>query len=280
MQARNPSSSTMSDPQTSTASDPFARNQANYASGDLVQFYAGGGKLKLAEEVILRRLRPRLQGGALLDIGVGGGRTTSHLLAISADYTGVDFSPLMVEACREKFPGATFQEADARNLEPLGRGRFDLVYFSFNGIDTIDGEGRARVLREAFAALKPGGLFLFSSHNLRVPPERPWHPSVYTWSLNPRTILYNLRHAWRCFLNYQKLAGEQSQGDDSSIVVDSENDFQMLHYYIEPARQVRDLTEVGFVEVEVFDQQGEAAALNAPALDKTGHVHYLARKPA
>jgi SAM-dependent methyltransferase len=186
----------------------------------------------------------------------------------------------MVAACRAKYPGVNFQEADARNLEALGRGKFDFIFFSFNGIDSIDGAGRAQVLREVYAALKPGGLFLFSGHNLRVPPERPWHLSLYSWSLNPRTILYNLRTAWRSLRNYRRHAGDQSRGEGYAIVVDSGHDFRLLHYYAEPAEQVRQLTGAGFVGIEVFDRQGDLAALDAPTLDKTPHVHYLARKPA
>src|SRR5262245_18761370 len=139
-----------------TAPDPFAKNQDVYGIGEVVQHYADAGKLKAAEEAILRRFGPQIEGKCLLDIGVGGGRTTPHLLALSQDYIGIDYSAEMVSACRAKYPGINFQEADARNLEAFGRGKFDFVFFSFNGIDVIDGEGRARVLREVHAALKPG----------------------------------------------------------------------------------------------------------------------------
>ena len=102
----------MSDSKNPIATDRFAENQGVYAIGEVVQHYADAGKLKTAEEAILRRLRGRIQDACLLDIGVGGGRTTSHLLAISADYTGVDYAPEMVAACRAKYPGVNFQEAD------------------------------------------------------------------------------------------------------------------------------------------------------------------------
>ena len=269
----------MSETQKQPASDRFAENQGVYAIGEVVKHYADAGKLKTAEEAILRRLGPQIQGKRLLDIGVGGGRTTSHLLALSTDYIGVDYSGEMVGVCRAKYPGVNFQEADARNLEAFGRATFDFIFFSFNGIDSIDGEGRAQVLREVHAALKPGGLFLFSSHSLRVLPERPWQLSLYSWSLNPRTILYNLRRAWRSLRNYWRHAGDQSRGEGYAIVVDSGHDFRLLHYYVEPEMQVRQLGEAGFVEIEVFDQQGSPSALSAPSLDTTGHVHYLARKP-
>ena len=42
----------------------------------------------------------------ILDIGVGAGRTTQLLRAISRDYVGIDDSPAMVEMCRAAHPEA------------------------------------------------------------------------------------------------------------------------------------------------------------------------------
>src|SRR2546423_621717 len=52
----------------------------------------------------------------ILDIGVGGGRTIPILRRISRDYTGIDYIPELVLACRRRFPEAHVMLGDARNL--------------------------------------------------------------------------------------------------------------------------------------------------------------------
>lgn len=269
---------------TPDSSSPFSQNVSNlrmYGAGDVARQYARTpDRLKPAEEAILQRLAESLRGRTLLDVGVGGGRTTPHLRALSQDYLGMDYSAGMVAACREKFPGVEFRECDARDMTSLGREKFDFILFSFNGIDSIDHAGRLLVLREVFALLKPGGRFLFSSHNRRLPVERPWHPRVYTWGVSPRLILYNLKCALRNTLNFLRHRGAQVHDGKYAILVDSQLEFRMKNYYIDPAEQVRQLEAQGFREVEIFDRLGQPRAADAPEVDATGHVHYLARKPS
>jgi SAM-dependent methyltransferase len=105
----------------------------------------------------------------ILDIGVGGGRTTPYLAAKASYYLGVDYADSMVEACQKRFPDLEFRREDATNLASMQNATFDVVVFSFNGIDSIPtDEGRRKCLAEAFRVLKPGGKFIFSSHNAKV----------------------------------------------------------------------------------------------------------------
>ena len=107
-------------------------------------------------------------GDTILDLGVGGGRTTPHLLAKASRYVGADYSQSMVEACREKFPALEFYCEDASDLKRFDDASFDVVVFSFNGIDFIrTGEARARCMREVNRILRPDGRFIFSSHNAK-----------------------------------------------------------------------------------------------------------------
>ncbi len=265
---------------TSRPTSETPDNRHIYSKGEVVHHYADAeAKLKTGEAGIFARLGPELQGLRILDIGVGAGRTTPHLLEFSRDYVGVDYSPEMVAVCAEKYPGVQFLEADARRLDVLGLGEFDLVFFSFNGIDSIDGEGRAEVLRQAWQSLRPGGRFLFSSHNLRVEPEKPWDFSLYRWSRRPSVILRCLGEMWSNWRNYRQQAPNRWRGDGFAMVTDSGHGFRLLHYYVDPAEQVRQLKAVGFVEVEVFDRQGIARDVDSPEVSATPHVHYLARKP-
>ena len=113
-------------------------------------------------------------GAAVLDLGVGGGRTTPYLCRNSSRYVGVDYAPEMIRVCREKYPNQEFVEAEASDLSSFASGSFDVVVMAFNGFDyVIPEEKRARCCAECHRVLKPGGIFLFSSHNPRSILVRP-----------------------------------------------------------------------------------------------------------
>ena len=108
-------------------------------------------------------------GLVILDMGVGGGRTTPFLAKDAARYVGADYSEAMVGACRRRFPDLEFRHCDATDMAQFADAEFDAVVFSFNGIDVItSNEGRSRCLAETARVLRPGGIFIFSSHNARV----------------------------------------------------------------------------------------------------------------
>jgi SAM-dependent methyltransferase len=118
------------------------------------------------------------EGDAILDLGVGGGRTTPYLSRLASRYVGVDYAAKMVAACQQKFPQLEFLVADATNLAQLGDGSFDSVVMAFNGMDALaPDEARRRCLAEIHRVLKDGGVLIFSSHNPRAVFLRPaWNP--------------------------------------------------------------------------------------------------------
>ena len=65
--------------------------------------------------------------------------------------------------------------------------RFDVVLFSFNGIDNLNPVDRRTALDEMRRVLKSTGLLLFSSHSLTTLPFRPHRPGLRPGS-------------WRAFL--------------------------------------------------------------------------------
>jgi len=139
-------------------------------------YYASLDYLSPCEQALFEEfLKP---GDAVLDLGVGGGRTTPYLSRLASRYVGVDYAPNMVAACREKFPQLEFLVADATNLALLADGNFDFVVMAFNGIDAlVPSEARQRSLAEIHRVLKGGGFFVFSSHNPRAVFLRPaWNP--------------------------------------------------------------------------------------------------------
>lgn len=269
------------DAPTSTALD--AQNSVNaqvYSKGEVVQWYASREpRIFPAEETILARIAAEIGGGSILDIGVGAGRTTPYLLKLSRDYTGLDYSAEMITACQRKYPEVRFQQGDARQLEPLGREKFDFVFFSFNGLDSINHKDRPRVLDQVDHILKSNGLFLFSSHNLHVRPRKPWNPAEFSWRLRPKAILRNLYDGLRATLNYARHCRSQIEGEGYAVLIDNAHQFRLLNYYVTPVEQVRQLEAHGFTAVECFDRDGKLHAPESRELADAIHVHYLARKP-
>jgi SAM-dependent methyltransferase len=107
-------------------------------------------------------------GAAVLDIGVGGGRTTPYLSSVASRYLGIDYASEMIRVCRRKYPNLEFIEAEASDLSFLASASFDALVIAFNGLDyVIPDEKRALCFKECHRVLKTGGVFLFSSHNPR-----------------------------------------------------------------------------------------------------------------
>jgi SAM-dependent methyltransferase len=113
-------------------------------------------------------------GMAVLDIAVGGGRTTPHLSSRASRYVGIDYSEEMVRICRQKFPKLKFMVADASDLSAFADSSFDAIVIAFNGLDYIlPAEKRCQCLRECARVLRSGGAIVFSSHNPRSILVRP-----------------------------------------------------------------------------------------------------------
>ena len=138
-----------------------------FGSQKVVELYAHSAGLQPAEIYVLDKFVPA--GASILDIGVGGGRTTPYLAAKAGHYVGVDYVKAMVEACAAKFPQNIFVCADATRLTGFKDESFDVAIFSFNGIDAVPTkDARLRCFSEVFRLLTPNGLFIFSSHNAKM----------------------------------------------------------------------------------------------------------------
>lgn len=141
-------------------------NLIKYESDEVVSYYEQLKDLQPCEAYLFSKyVRPGL---AMLDLGVGGGRTTPHLARGASRYVGADYSRPMVDSCSVRYPDLEFCHCDATDMAQFADGEFDIVVFSFNGIDYItDDASRSRCLAEVARVLRPGGLFIFSSHNAK-----------------------------------------------------------------------------------------------------------------
>jgi len=141
-------------------------NLRTYRAPEVASHYAALNYLTPCEQLLFRTyLRP---GMSVLDLGVGGGRTTPYLSRVASRYVGVDYSETMIHACRRKFPNLSFFLADAADLSALENASFDAVVFSYNGLDSVvPDQKRLRCLRECRRVLRADGVLVFSSHNPR-----------------------------------------------------------------------------------------------------------------
>ena len=129
--------------------------------------YAKRDYLFKPEKQIIKDFSPYLSEMRMLDMGVGGGRTTKYFAPLVKSYEGADYAANMVHVCKEKFDGKhAFQECDARDMKEIKSDAYDFVLFSYNGIDSFGHEDRMSALKEIHRILRHDGIFCFSSHNL------------------------------------------------------------------------------------------------------------------
>ena len=130
------------------------------------------------ERRIFDTLEPEIADWAVLDLGVGTGRTTRLFAPVSRAYVAIDYLPEMVEIMHDRFPEIRTEEGDARDLGRFVDASFGLVVFSYNGIDAVAHEDRPLIFQEALRVLEPGGVFWYSTHNRghRSVGRAPWNP--------------------------------------------------------------------------------------------------------
>jgi SAM-dependent methyltransferase len=107
----------------------------------------------------------------ILDYGCGQGRLCGELIAAGfSNVIGVDFSPEMIRAARERLPAATFTVNDGHSL-PYADSGFDAVLL-FAVLTCIpDDRAQLDLVREIRRVLRPGGLLLISDYPLQADPR-------------------------------------------------------------------------------------------------------------
>ena len=226
-------------------------NRNTWRQPDTVSWFRGlEGFTDEGERGAFRAIAEEMRGKRILDIGVGGGRTVPLLRAISDRYTAIDYTPELVEACQAKYPGVDVSFGDARDLSRFADRSFDLVVFSFNGIDAVNVEDRAKILREVRRVLDDQGVFLFSAHNREGPGRgERFQLGVYR-TRNPFKLAARIRHAMaklpttlRNRFEYAKLAKD---GDGYAIANAAAHEHGLLIHYVSLARQLEELGVAGF----------------------------------
>ncbi|MFL9907046.1 class I SAM-dependent methyltransferase [Paraburkholderia sp. RL17-337-BIB-A] len=236
------------------------------------------------EQAAFEWLAPRCAGEPLLDIGVGTGRTIPLMTSISSDYTGVDYTLKLLEIAQSRYPELDLRHMDARDMSALPSGHYGLAQFSWNGIDCVDYDDRAKILGEMYRLVRPGGYVLFSSHNRGGPGYRE-----NIWQLLPQFSFNPLKLGWRTLrsmrrfqlgmLNYMRNVKLNRDYGGYAVKTAAAHNFGIVIVYTTLQEQRRQLAQIGFQSSAVFGScQGNRIADDVESSD-AWWFHFIARKP-
>lgn len=227
-------------------------NQIAYEVAEIVQSYSTLDYLQKPEQTIFNLLKEDLHRMKMLDIGVGGGRTTVHFAPLVEEYVGVDYAENMIKACETRFAHRTnnihFQVADVRFLHGFEDGYFDFILFSYNGLDSISHEDRLKSLAEIKRVGAKGGIFVFSTHNLQNLSD------IYRviFFSNPLKLAYQIM-SFFIMLFFNGLPGKY-KNKPYAILRDRVHRFRLNNYFIKPAVQIDQLQALGFSNIRLFSE--------------------------
>lgn len=229
------------------------KNKKTYSRSNIVRYYQQLGMLQPAENKILELFQDRLPTMKMLDIGIGGGRTTQHFGTVTAEYTGIDYSTEMITACQQKFANSpqpmSLKVVDARDMSQFDDNHFDFILFSFNGIDYVSHSDRLKVLQEIQRVGKSGCYFFFSSHNLQgITNEFDFKQqfSINLLKTYINLVMLALLKLFNPSVNRKKL-----KTCDYLIIKDESHNFFLQTYYVRPTEQIKQLA-LNFSNIEIY----------------------------
>jgi SAM-dependent methyltransferase len=256
--------------------------ETEWSASDVVAEFGTRGHSDAGEELALEAVGEWARGD-VLDIGIGGGRTTGLLARGARSYVGIDLSPEMLDLARDRFPGKDLREGDAVGLRGLPDAAYDLVVFSFNGIDALDHGDRAAALAAMARVTRPGGRVLFSSLNLDGVSfdERPWR--VAGGLRSPR-VRYHLAHAVRhpasvvrAMRNYRRTRRQGEDGQGWGRRPMRAHEFRFVVHFATMGETVSEAAAAGLDVVSAYADDGRELAPSSAHTD-ADYVHFVCRR--
>lgn len=268
--------------ETTTAVEDTSKavNEAFWAKAHNVGAYAKRN-LRSAEVAIMLSQHEAFA-GRVLEVGCGAGRVTGYMRMAAAETFGVDISEEMVEYCRRTYPGATFMQADMRDVGELEEAPFDVIFATFNVLDALSPGDRHLTLEGFKKALKPGGLLAMSSHNRAFAPDvvgPVGEALTFLKSGDVRAVARNVPRLPRQMRNHRRMRRFEQEEHEYALLNDPAHDFLLLHYYATREDQERQLRDHGFEVLECLDLEGNVLPEGEPAA-YCPELHYVGRRPA
>lgn len=174
--------------------------------------------------------------------------------------------PRMLELCRQRIGESehiSFHVGNARERSAYYDHAFDLIMFSFNGIDSVSHEDRMRILSEVQKLLKPDRYFFFSAHSLhRFPirwarPATSWRQPLQAAARLSRHLPLRMRLRKASRQTNQQLLEERGW----ATLRDGAHNFDLELYYIYPREQLRQRKELGSEIIEMLDHHRQVVEL-------------------
>lgn len=163
----------------------------------------------------------------ILDLACGAGRTTLRLSELGYKVKGVDLSDRLIELAKKRFPHIPFEIGDYSNIQEQDHS-IDNILISHNGIDYAYPESqRVQAIAECARVIKPGGILIFSSHNIKSLHFSPYY-------LKERKI-WLLKNTLKSFLEKAYI-----------------KDLGMYTFYCSPDYCVKQMAAKGFHIVEII----------------------------
>jgi SAM-dependent methyltransferase len=228
-------------------------NKRVYHTRGVEQIYSERG-LYPTEALALLRVIAEFPHRDILDLGVGTGRTGRYLSQLGSHYECIDYSPVMIEHLQRTLPQLHARQGDMRDLSAFADASFDFVFAAANLVDAVSHEDRLKVLAEVRRVLRPGGAFLFSSHNRNYAgaTDGPRLKMVR----NPIVQLRNVVRYFKQTVNYARIAPyRRAEREYALLADDAGHDFQLLHYHIDRRSQKAQLARAGFELVHVISEK-------------------------
>lgn len=257
----------------------YQLNKRYYDTPGVPESYARRTMLQHAERVILDYLENVIRDKPILEIGVGQGRTTPYLRALSDRYVGIDYSENMLKPCKRRFADASLLLCDGRRLS-FETESFSCVYFCWNAIDDVDHRDRIAMLGEIYRVLKRGGVFFFSAHNLDSKLRSAFRFRGFVSASHPAELIAaNGRRIIRYaagIRNRLRMRRFERHEDGYSILNDQAHDYGLLTYYVRKQKQVEQLMKAGYSSVEIVTMDGSFISREERCEDDW--IYYIARK--
>ena len=191
-------------------------NKNTWENENVVLHYLSSSKFKNEDKTIFNFIKNNIKNINMIDIGVGGGRTTSFFLDIVDKYIGIDYSRNMIKKCKTRFKDVNFLQMDARNIK-FNDNSFNFVLFSHNAIDYFNQDNRIKILSEMYRICENNGYVCFSSHNLYS-----YNKNLNNYNIVSESILHNT----------------------------------LLSYYVFIQENLKLLNNIGFHDIKLIDRNG------------------------